>query len=106
MEKLNEELQQKVDETFEEFWRDKVCNNQGNLDFEKVKRELYDYHLGMKCVSEVYYELTKGATGSIHADPYSVIKLVYQRLEGVEVVIIPEKREANTVSKEVQTIIN
>ncbi len=91
MKNISEELQQEVDKTFDDFWKEIVCNEKGEFDIEKVKRELYDYSLAMECVSEVYSELTRGATSSIHADPQTVIRLAYERMEGVEIVFMGEK---------------
>ncbi|MBD2504896.1 hypothetical protein [Anabaena azotica] len=93
MEHISEELQQKVDKEFDNFWRDIVCDENGCLDLEKVKRELYDYSLAMQYVSEVYCELTNGHISKIHADPQIVIRMVYEQIEGLEMIFIGVKSE-------------
>lgn len=52
--------QAEIDEVFENFWREIVCDGEGNLDREKVKAELFDFHFIMGQVSEVYDVITRG----------------------------------------------
>lgn len=85
---ISEELQQKVDKEFDNFWKDIVCNEKGELDLEKVKRELYDYSLAIKLVPEVYCMLTNGAISKIHVDTQTVVRTVYENMEGVEIVFM------------------
>ncbi|MBD2459303.1 hypothetical protein H6G80_35400 [Nostoc sp. FACHB-87] len=89
MKMISQGLQQEVDKEFESFWKEFVCNEHGDIDFEKVKRELYDYSLAMRLVGEVYCELA-GVT-KIHSDPQYIIRSVYESIEGVKVVYLPAK---------------
>lgn len=45
---------------YNEFWKGLVTDEQGNLDLDKVARELYDYHIVMGEVGEVYEHVTGG----------------------------------------------
>jgi len=48
------------EQDFAEFWAGIVCNPDGSLNVDQVKRELFDYHVCMQEWSKVYYELTDG----------------------------------------------
>jgi len=44
-------------DSFNEFWRDLVTDEHGNLDEDKVARELFDYGVVMEEASTVFEEL-------------------------------------------------
>ena len=46
-------------EIYDEFWKSLVEKN-GVVDFEQVKKELFDYHFLLEEVPKVYYEITQG----------------------------------------------
>lgn len=48
------------EESFEEFWRELVCNEDGTLNVDQVKRELHDYRLALRNVPLVYDHVTGG----------------------------------------------
>ena len=48
-----------VNKVYEEFWKF-IIELDGEIDFEQVKRELYDYRIVMQEVSKVYCEITDG----------------------------------------------
>lgn len=51
---------EEVNKVFKEFWKELVTNEDGSLNSEAVKNELYDYKCMMDEVSKVYYDLTGG----------------------------------------------
>jgi hypothetical protein len=61
------------EKNFDEFWQDIVCNENGEIDLDKVKRELSDYYIAIQEVSKVYYELTDGKFTKFNTDSIHVI---------------------------------
>jgi hypothetical protein len=49
---------EKHEETYREFWKDIVENEDGTLNVEQVKKELADYRVLLKEVPKVYDELS------------------------------------------------
>ncbi len=51
-----------VEKDFREFWATytPILNEDGSLNEEQVKKELYDYHLFMDDASRVYVDITNG----------------------------------------------
>ena len=61
---------------FEDFWQAIVCNPDGSLNGEQVKKELYDFHMVMQGASKVYCELTNSRISKPNTDPDVVIQVV------------------------------
>lgn len=59
--------------TFNEFWRDLVTDESGQLDLDKVARELADYKMVLGEVPKVYDELTGGRLSKPHTAAHHVI---------------------------------
>lgn len=59
-------------EVFEDYWVEHVCDEAGNLDKDKVMRELSDYYRLMENATEVYNAFTPFSKP--HTDPVHVIK--------------------------------
>lgn len=55
MKKYNE-----VEKVWEEFWKDIVCNEDGSINIEQVKKELCDYNFILEQVPKVYCHITNG----------------------------------------------
>lgn len=62
-----------VMEKFNSFWRDLVCDEQGNLDLLKVAAELYDYSVVLDQVPRVYMDITNGKLSKPHYEASVVI---------------------------------
>lgn len=79
-----EECQAETDENFASFWKPIVCDEQGNLDLEKVKLELFDFHYVMGAVAIVYGHITGGRLSKPNYSPDAVIGEV-ERLQQEEI---------------------
>lgn len=55
-----EEASKEVEQRFQEFWKDIVCNDDGTLNTIAVKNELSDYSFILDQVPKVYSEVTGG----------------------------------------------
>lgn len=51
--------QNEINENFESYWKPLIETN-GEIDIEKVKKELFDYYTAIEEVSAVYDEITNG----------------------------------------------
>lgn len=76
-----ENCQMQIDEVFDDFWRDIVCDGEGNLDPERVKAELFDFHFVIGSVSAVYDSLTSGRLSKPNYTPDVVINQVNELQE-------------------------
>jgi hypothetical protein len=68
---------------WDEFWRDLVTDDNGDIDPEKVKNELYDFSFMMSQVSALYMELSGGAISKQNTYAFEVINQ-YRRRHGDE----------------------
>lgn len=69
------------EETFEEFWRSLVCNEDGTLNEDLVKRELHDYANMMREVSEVYDYVSRSMISKPNTLAFEVISAYEDRLQ-------------------------
>lgn len=60
--------------TFNEFWRELVTDGAGQLDLDKVARELHDYHVVMGEVGKAYDELTGGRISKPNTAAHHVVE--------------------------------
>ena len=51
-------MSDKVEEVWQEFWKDIVCDESGTINLEQLKKELYDYSIVLNEVPKVYCEIT------------------------------------------------
>lgn len=49
--------QRSVDQVYDDFWKD-IVEKDGQIDQEQLKKELYDFWVVMREVSEVYMEIS------------------------------------------------
>lgn len=49
-----------VEQVYEDFWEEIICDSDGNIDIEQVKKELCDYYNILQQVPKVYNEITGG----------------------------------------------
>lgn len=72
-------MDREIEQTWNEFWRPvlyKDRNGSAALDMDAVKREMYDYHVMMREVSEVYDTLTRGRISKPNTSARAVINTV------------------------------
>lgn len=60
---------------YELFWKSIVENEDGTLNLDQIKRELYDYGELMHAASTVYCEITNSRISKPNTDPYDVISV-------------------------------
>lgn len=63
-----------VEKDWREFWVPLVVKD-GEVDLEQIKKELFDYHMIMKEVSKVYYEVTGGKVSKPNTAAETVIDM-------------------------------
>lgn len=78
------ELVVSCEEVFEEFWRPLVCDASGDLDPDKVKRELFDYWVCLQEVPKVYDEVTGGRYSKPTTMACFVIEAAYDRFAAAQ----------------------
>jgi hypothetical protein len=61
-------------ETFESFWKPLVCNEDGSLNEDSVKRELHDFRYLMRNASAVYEAVTGGQISDPSVMPKDVLR--------------------------------
>lgn len=66
------ELMKDYEKTYEDFWK-KICQPNGELDMDAVKRELHDYHTLLENVPKVYDHVTGGRVSKPNTDPAVVM---------------------------------
>lgn len=54
------EVDPEVEQCYQEFWKDIICKEDGSIDIEQLKKELYDYNRVLDNVPAVYCEVTGG----------------------------------------------
>ena len=59
-------MSDKVEKVWQEFWKDIVCDESGNINLEQIKKELYDYSIVLNEVPKVYCEIT----GNLLSKPF------------------------------------
>jgi hypothetical protein len=68
--------QKEIEELWETFWKPIVCNEDGSINIEQLKKELADFSMVMDGCSEVYDHITRGNLSKPNSDPKSVIRFV------------------------------
>lgn len=62
-------------QTFADFWKELVCDADGNLILDRVMRELHDYRTLLMNVPKVYSHVTGGKVSKANTDADVVIAL-------------------------------
>ena len=70
--------------TYYNVWRDIVTDENGNLNFDQVMRELHDYSNLMEEASKVYYEVSGGMFSKPNTAARHVISKVEEDLNNQE----------------------
>lgn len=77
----DEPTTQDYEGTFDEFWRDIVCNSDGSLNVEQVKKELHDYRFMIRNTSEAFDEVTGGQISKPNTLAFEVASVVEERIQ-------------------------
>lgn len=80
-------------ETFASFWAAIVCNPDGSLIVDQVKRELHDYCTLMESAGKVFYHVTDGAISKPNTCPDVVCALADDVINRQLEEAIAEERE-------------
>ena len=62
-----------VEQVYQDFWKEIICDKDGNINIEKVKNELHDYYIMLQEVPKVYCEVTGGILGNPLYDAETVL---------------------------------
>ena len=69
------------DEIFEEFWKPIICNEDGSINMEQLKKELADFSFIMEQVSKVYCHITDYRLSKVNYRAETVIAAADRRYE-------------------------
>ena len=72
-------MNSEVEKVWQEFWKDIVCDKNGNIDLEQIKKELYDFHTVMQEVPKVYSEITGGLLSYVTYPAETVLSVYYDK---------------------------
>lgn len=72
-------MDNEVEKVFQEFWADIVCNEDGSINMEQVKKELYDFRIIMNEVPKVYSEITGGRLSYLTYPAETVLGVYYEK---------------------------
>ncbi|MBH8565922.1 hypothetical protein I8748_27775 [Nostoc sp. CENA67] len=71
-------IENSYEQTFADFWQNILCDENGEIDLDSVKRELHDYYIVMQEATKVYHELTGGKISKPNTKAVHVIQLAYE----------------------------
>ena len=91
-----------IDESWE-FWKPIICDNDGNIDVEQLKKELCDYYFVINEVPKVYCEVTGGTLSKILYDSETVISFFKERFGQKAVAVDYLVDDWNIVTDECET---
>lgn len=77
---MHKENKQTPEQIFQNFWKDIICNADGTINVEQVKKELADFHFVMEQVPKVYCHITGDLLSKVMYDAGSVIACADDRL--------------------------
>lgn len=63
-----------VEKVWEDFWKGLVCNEDGSINVEQIKKELCDYHFMLEQIPKVYCRITNGMLSKPNYLAETVIK--------------------------------
>lgn len=72
-------MNKEVEKVWQEFWKDIICDENGNIDLEQIKKELYDFHIVMNEVPKVYSEITGGMLSYITYPAETVLEVYHDK---------------------------
>ncbi len=81
------------EKAWDEFWAPIVCDPDGTVNWDKLKRELFDYRTLMGSVPRVYMHVTGGRVSKPNTDPGVVCQLADEReQEAIDEAVSEEAR--------------
>lgn len=72
-------MENKVEKEWNEFWKEIVCNKDGSINLEQLKKELSDFSFLLEQVSEVYNHITDGLLSEVGYTAEKVINVVNEQ---------------------------
>lgn len=70
-----------VEQVYQDFWKDIICDKDGNIDVEQLKKELCDFYHMIQEVPKVYYEVTDGTLSKCLYDAETVLSFFREKFE-------------------------
>ena len=70
-----------VEQVYQDFWKDIICDDDGNIDVEQLKKELCDFYVMIQEVPKVYYEVTDGTLSKCLYDAETVLDYFREKFE-------------------------
>ena len=89
-----------VDDVYEEFWKS-IIEPDGEIDFEQVKKELFDYWVVIHEVSKAYCEITNGKFSKPNTAAEYIIEAVEEYYERLDDAMIALREVYDTLDQEV-----
>ena len=68
-----------VERVYQDFWKEIICDKDGKVDIEQVKKELCDYYKMLQEVPKVYSEVTGGLLSNPLYDAETVLSFFRDR---------------------------
>lgn len=68
-----------IEQVYQDFWEEIICDKDGNIDVEQVKKELCDYYKMLQEVPKVYIEVTDGILSKPLYDAETVLNFFRDR---------------------------
>ena len=95
---------------FNEFWKDIICNPDGSLNAEQVKKELADFHYIMDQVPKVYCHVTGDTLSKLMYEADTVINCadnhLNEQIENANKELTEELKVTDDLLKERQKVID
>ena len=70
-----------VEQVYQDFWKDIICDNHGDIDVEQLKKELCDFYFMIQEVPKVYCEVTGGTLSKRLYDAETVLNYFREKFE-------------------------
>jgi len=91
-------VEPKVEEKWNEFWKELVVDKDGKLDLDQVKKELFDFSVVMENVPKVYCEVTGDTVSKIMTDPGDVIRAFHDHVADLCKEAVQDFKEENELN--------
>ncbi|MDO4802811.1 MAG: hypothetical protein Q4A15_11655, partial [Prevotellaceae bacterium] len=72
-------VEKDVEESFQNFWKHIILNENEEIDLDQVKKELFDYQRLLENVSSVYSEVTGGLLSKPGYDAETIISVFNEK---------------------------
>lgn len=68
-----------AEQIYQSFWKDIICDENGNVNIERLKRELRDFYIMIHEVPKVYCEITDGLLSKQLYDAETVLSVFREK---------------------------